>query len=65
MAGKKKKITLSATVDGEKRKWELTPEEFDRFMLYFEENEIVDLSMYNLKTMELKKVEPPAKVQVM
>ena len=50
-------IILKGKIDGEYRKFAFTKEEFDEFLLRFEENEVIDMSHIDISEMTLTKIE--------
>ena len=42
-----------------KRQWELTDEEFEYFQMRFEENELVDMSDWDISKIKITEVPPP------
>ncbi len=56
--------TLTLGRGKSKRQWQLSDEEFRNFELRYEENELVDMSSFDIGKMKLVETEPPVIVTI-
>ncbi len=52
-------MILTAGEGANKRQWELNDEEFERFEIMFEENELIDISKIDFSKIKLIQVDAP------